>query len=246
MVFSCLVGGITWKVCFSFLPARAYRSLLSASRTHQLLGQLPWPLTYFSRSFVIKILFFWSFRQDISRSCGPIFIPSLMHVDIDSFLHPSTVGWSTLTFDLLFKVIYRPHTVIWSCRLDISRSSGPIFIPFCMLLDIDSLSNASTFVWSTLTLWPTFQGHLSSKYCFFCLAGWISREVFVQFCMQVDTESLLHASIIAGSPLTTDLLSKVVLDQNSVFMQKHKLGHNDQLAQMTGGDIIVSFETTRH
>ena len=57
--------------------------------------------------------------------------------------------------------------------------------------------------------------------------------------MQVDTESLLHASIIAGSPLTTDLLSKVVLDQNSVFMQKHKLGHNDQLAQMTGGDIIV-------
>ena len=66
--------------------------------------------------------------------------------------------------------------------------------------------------------------------------------------MQVDTESLLHASIIAGSPLTTDLLSKVALDQNrpSVFMQKHKLGHNDQLAKMTGGDIIVSFETTRH
>ncbi len=89
--------------------------------------------------------------QDISRSCGPIFIPSHIQVDIDSLLHASTVGWSTLTFDLLFKVIYCQNTVFWSCRLGISRSVGPIFIPSCMLVDIDSLSLASIFGWSTVT-----------------------------------------------------------------------------------------------
>ena len=57
------------KVCFSFLPARTYRSILSASQTHQPLGQLPWPLTYFSRSFVVKILFFGLVcRIDLSQT----------------------------------------------------------------------------------------------------------------------------------------------------------------------------------
>ena len=32
--------------------------ILTSSRTHQFLAGLPWPLTYFTRPFIIKILFF--------------------------------------------------------------------------------------------------------------------------------------------------------------------------------------------
>ena len=66
-------------------------------------------------------------------------------------------------------------------RLDNWRSIGPIFIPSCMQVDIDSLLQSSTFDWFTLRLdiWLTLQGHIifSVSLCKHCdkIIEWSTR-----------------------------------------------------------------------
>ena len=135
MVFSCLVGGITWKVCFRFLPAREYRSILSASQTHQLLGQLPWPLTYFSRSFVVKILFFGHVGR-ISQDVLLQFSSSLVcwWILTASHMHQPSGGlpWPLTYFSMSFVI----KTLFWS-HMTLGRRSK-VAIDACMRLSIST------------------------------------------------------------------------------------------------------------